>query len=111
MNVLKKIIDKKKEKIVNLKKKYSINSLLDNISNINNFINFKDVMKKRTAEKKISIIAEIKKLNILLNDKKLARKMGEAGRKRASMYFSWENIAKNFIDILNSHSIGIRRTI
>ena len=53
----------------------------------------------------------IEKLNILLNDKELAKKMGEAGRKRASIHFSWENIAKNFIDILNSHSIGIRQTI
>ena len=53
----------------------------------------------------------IEKLNILLNDKELAKKMGEAGRKRASIHFSWENIAKNFIDILNSHSIGIKRTI
>ena len=60
-NILKKIINKKKEKIIGLKKKYSINNLLDNIKNINNFIDFKSKMKKRDSEKKISIIAEIKK--------------------------------------------------
>ena len=60
-NILKKIINKKKEKIIGLKKKYSINNLLDNIKNINNFIDFKSKMKKRDIEKKISIIAEIKK--------------------------------------------------
>ena len=60
-NVLKKIINKKKEKIINYKKKYSINNLLDNIKNINNFIDFKSEIKKRDVKKKISIIAEIKK--------------------------------------------------
>ena len=61
VNVLKKIIDKKKEKIIDLKKNYSINNLLDNIKNINNFIDFKSKIKRRNIEKKISIIAEIKK--------------------------------------------------
>jgi len=60
-NVLKKIISKKKEKIINYKKKYSINELLNNIKNVNNFIDFKGEIKKRNLEKKISIIAEIKK--------------------------------------------------
>ena len=60
-NILKKIIDKKKEKIIDLKKNYSINNLLDNIKNINNFIDFKSKIKRRNIEKKISIIAEIKK--------------------------------------------------
>ena len=60
-NVLKKIITKKKEKILDFKNNYSINNLLDNIKNINNFINFKSKIKKRDLEKKISIIAEIKK--------------------------------------------------
>ena len=36
-NVLKKIITKKKEKIIDFKNNYSINNLLDNIKNINNF--------------------------------------------------------------------------
>lgn len=61
INVLKQIINKKKEKIIDFKKNYSINNLLDNIKNIDNFIDFKSKIKKRNIEKKISIIAEIKK--------------------------------------------------
>ena len=60
-NVLKKIIDKKKEKIENDKKKFPINELLNNIKNTNIFINFKNEIVKRNSEKKVSIIAEIKK--------------------------------------------------
>ena len=60
-NILREIINKKKEKIVNYKKNYSTNRLLDDIKNANNFINFKSKIKKRNLEKKISIIAEIKK--------------------------------------------------
>ena len=60
-NILREIINKKKEKILNYKKNYSINRLLEGIKNINNFINFKSKIKKRDLEKKISIIAEIKK--------------------------------------------------
>ena len=60
-NILREIINKKKEKILNYKKNYSTNKLLDDIKNANNFINFKSKIKKRDLEKKISIIAEIKK--------------------------------------------------
>ena len=60
-NILKKIVEKKKEKIISLKKNYSINNILENIKNINNFIDFKSKIIKRNIEKKISIIAEIKK--------------------------------------------------
>jgi indole-3-glycerol phosphate synthase len=60
-NILKKIIDKKKEKIIKYKKEININSILKNINNIKSFINFRNKLKKRTEEKKISIIAEIKK--------------------------------------------------
>ena len=60
-NVLKKIINKKKERIKIYKKEYSESKIFDDIKNINNFINFKDEIKKRNSEKKISIIAEIKK--------------------------------------------------
>ena len=60
-NILREIINKKKEKIINYKKNYSTNRLLDDIKNANNFINFKSKIKKRDLEKKISIIAEIKK--------------------------------------------------
>ena len=60
-DVLKKIINKKKEKIKIYKKKYSENKIFENIKNVSNFINFKDKIKIRNYEQKISIIAEIKK--------------------------------------------------
>ena len=60
-NILKKIIDNKKEKIKILRSKNSENEILKNIKGIKNFINFKDLIKKRNLEKKITIIAEIKK--------------------------------------------------
>ena len=60
-NILREIINKKKEKILNYKKNYSTNRLLNDIKHVNNFINFKSKIKKRDLEKKISIIAEIKK--------------------------------------------------
>ena len=47
-NILKKIIDKKKEKIIKYKKEININSILKNINNIKNFINFKNKLKERT---------------------------------------------------------------
>jgi len=60
-NVLKKIVDRKKEKVKIYKKSYLENKLIEDIKNIKNFVNFKDKIKKRNAEKKISIIGEIKK--------------------------------------------------
>ena len=60
-NILNQIITKKKEKITDYKKKYSMDNLLDNIKNINTFVDFISKIKKRSIEKKISIIAEIKK--------------------------------------------------
>jgi indole-3-glycerol phosphate synthase len=60
-NILKKIIYKKKNKNLEFKKKYSSNTLLNNIKSIKNFIDFKKRMNQRTADKQISIIAEIKK--------------------------------------------------
>ena len=60
-NILKKILEKKEEKIMSLKKNYSINNILENIKNISNFIDFKSKIIKRNIEKKVSIIAEIKK--------------------------------------------------
>jgi len=71
-NVLKKIIDKKKERIKVYKKRYSEKELVNNIKNIKNFINFKEEINKRHREKKISIVAEIKKASpsagVILND-------------------------------------------
>ncbi len=60
-NALKKIIDSKKERIKFYKNKYSENKLLNDIKNTKNFIDFKDKIKKRNSDGKISIIAEIKK--------------------------------------------------
>ena len=60
-NVLKKIINKKKEKIKIYKRKHSESKLFEDIKNINNFDDFKGKIKKRNSEKKISIITEIKK--------------------------------------------------
>ena len=60
-NVLKKIINKKKERIKIYKKKHSENKIFEDIKNISNFIDFKDKIKGQNLEHKISIIAEIKK--------------------------------------------------
>ena len=60
-NILQNIIDKKRERIKIYKKEYPISKIYENIKNINNFTNFKNKIKERDLEKKISIIAEIKK--------------------------------------------------
>ena len=60
-NVLKKIIEKKSEKIENLKKTISLNSLDELINSNRIFINFKEKIEKNINENKFSIIAEIKK--------------------------------------------------
>jgi len=60
-NVLKNIIDKKKEKIKIFINERSESKLFNDIKNINNFIDFKSKIKQRSLEQKISIIAEIKK--------------------------------------------------
>ena len=60
-NILKNIIDKKKEKIKIFINERSESKLFNDIKNINNFIDFKSKIKQRSLEQKISIIAEIKK--------------------------------------------------
>ena len=60
-NVLKKIIDTKREKIKIYKKEHPESKLFENIKSINSFINFGNKIKSRNLEQKISIIAEIKK--------------------------------------------------
>ena len=60
-NVLEKIIQKKSEKIVNLKKTISLDSLNDLINANGTFINFKEKVEKNIKQNKFSIIAEIKK--------------------------------------------------
>ena len=60
-NVLEKIIKKKSEKIVNLKKTISLESLSELINANKTFLNFKKKIEKNIKENKFSIIAEIKK--------------------------------------------------
>ena len=60
-NILKKIINNKKKYIESYKKKYSENDVLNSIDNNIDFIDFKSKLLQRNLEKKISIIAEIKK--------------------------------------------------
>ena len=59
-NTLKKIVTKKKERIMEYKKKYSTQNLLNTIKNIDLFIDFEKKIKERNKFKKLSIIAEIK---------------------------------------------------
>ena len=60
-NVLEKIINKKIEKIVNLKKTISLDSLNELIDTNKTFINFKEKIENNIVNNKISLIAEIKK--------------------------------------------------
>ncbi len=60
-NILEEIIKKKIEKIDNLKKSTSLNSLTDIINKNNSFLNFKEKIQSNLLNNKISIIAEIKK--------------------------------------------------
>ena len=60
-NVLKKIIEKKKEKLVIFKKQYTEKYLYSQINEIKNFQDFKKKLQKNYKKNTISIIAEIKK--------------------------------------------------
>ena len=60
-NILEKIIQKKIEKIANLKKTISVDSLNELINANKKFINFKEKIENNIKEDKFSIIAEIKK--------------------------------------------------
>jgi indole-3-glycerol phosphate synthase len=60
-NILQKIIQKKNEKIVNLKKTISLESLDELINTNKTFINFKEKIENNVKEDKFSVIAEIKK--------------------------------------------------
>ena len=60
-NILEKIIKKKIEKIVNLKKTISVDSLNELLKSNKTFINFKEKIENNLKGNKFSIIAEIKK--------------------------------------------------
>ena len=57
-NVLEKIIKKKNEKIVNLKKSISLESLDELINTNKTFVDFKEKIKNNLKENKFSIIAK-----------------------------------------------------
>jgi len=60
-NILDKIIKKKIERVDLLKKSTSLNLLIEKIDENKSFINFKEKIQNNIRNKKISIIAEIKK--------------------------------------------------
>ena len=57
-NVLKNIIDKKKEKIKIFINECSESKLFNDIKNINNFIDFKSKIKQRNLEQKLAHLLE-----------------------------------------------------
>ena len=71
-NILNKIINKKEQKLNELKKIISIESLKEKIEENNTFINFKKKIENNINNNKISLIAEIKKASpsagIIFND-------------------------------------------
>ena len=71
-NVLEKIINKKIEKIVNLKKTISLESLDELIDTNKTFVNFREKIENNIKENKYSVIAEIKKASpsagVIIND-------------------------------------------
>jgi len=60
-NVLKKIINKKKDKIKIYKREITENKIFRDIKNFKNFTDLKEKIKEQNFKKKISVIAEIKK--------------------------------------------------
>ena len=60
-NILEKITQKKRERIEDLKKNISIDSLNELINSNRTFVNFKEKIENNIKDNKLSIIAEIKK--------------------------------------------------
>ena len=60
-NILQKIINKKKSRLVDLKIKHPLDSLLEYSKDITGHYNFKEAIEKRISNGKISLIAESKK--------------------------------------------------
>jgi len=60
-DILKKIINKKSERLISLKKKRPIESIKEHQPDSMDYVNFKDAIENNIADNKISIIAEIKK--------------------------------------------------
>ena len=60
-NILEKIISQKKRDLKTIKEKISLDAIDTKIKSIDNFLDFKKALIKNQGEKKISLIAEIKK--------------------------------------------------
>ena len=60
-NILSKIIDKKSQRLNELKKTISLESLNEKIDQNKTYLNFKAKIENNIAKNKISLIAEIKK--------------------------------------------------
>ena len=60
-NILEKIIKKKSERLINLKKKRPIESLKEHEPDSMDYIDFRETIESNISQNKISIIAEIKK--------------------------------------------------
>jgi indole-3-glycerol phosphate synthase len=60
-NILEKIIKQKKEDLKIIKKNNSLKAIEDNIKSIDNFLDFKTTIINNQKQKKVSLIAEIKK--------------------------------------------------
>jgi indole-3-glycerol phosphate synthase len=61
MNILEKIIEKKKKRLIDLKKNRPLESLLEHPTDKIGFYNFKQAIEENISNNKTSIIAEIKK--------------------------------------------------
>ena len=61
-NILEKIIKKKSEKIINLKKNISLDSLNELIDKNKIFINFKEKIENNIKDKKFQLLLKLKKL-------------------------------------------------
>ena len=60
-NILDKIIDKKLQRLDEIKKKISLESLIEKVKNNLSSINFKEKINKNLIKNKISIIGEVKR--------------------------------------------------
>ena len=62
-NILQKIIDKKKSRLIDLKIKHPLDSFLGHPTDSISYYNFKQAIEKNMSDGKISLIAESKNLS------------------------------------------------